>query len=195
MTPDTYRDRQMYTDALNFAGTSDWAIDLNGTIDDTSGPSTSDPDSDDSDDGFDPEDWEPCDLTLTFSDLDDLSGKAGGLRSDCVDIYTLQVLMDMFQKALDDYNNVNNGYDEMFGYYVTYMKKLVPNVAAEAFIFNATQDPKYATAPTVGFGMNCKWRPRLVHKYNVLMNVCSLDFDCVTGEHADVNFPCAEWAK
>lgn len=191
LKPETYRGRVAFMDALNFAGTSDWAIDLNGTISDTTGPDATDDDDEDEDDE-DADDFQPCDYTLTFASLDDLNAQAGGLRTDCVSIYAMQVLMDMLQTAYDNYTDVNNGYDDMFGYYVTYMKKLVPQVAADAFMFNLSVTGPGATMPYLGFGMDCEFAgPKIGFLGSADINFPT-DFDCVGGEHADKHFACSD---
>ncbi|MCJ1310400.1 hypothetical protein MMC25_004064 [Agyrium rufum] len=134
-------------DGLSFGGTSDWAIDLNGTCGDNP--------SDLGDDGvWASEGFVACDYSRTLSSLDDLNSAAGGLRTDCLAVYTLQVLIDMLNTAYTNYTNVNSGYDEIFRYYVTYMEKLVPQVAANEFMFNSSTIGQYATFPNVGFGIN-----------------------------------------
>ncbi|KAJ5238541.1 hypothetical protein N7468_003160 [Penicillium chermesinum] len=112
-----YRD---YYDGMNFGGTSDWAIDLNATYADDGSGDEIDPDLD-----FD---YPACDYSQTFSDLDALSAASGDMRVDCLAGITLQTLTTMLQTAYDNYTDVNNGYDELFGYYVTYMENLVPTV-------------------------------------------------------------------
>lgn len=59
-------------------------------------------------------------------------------------------------QSLENYTDVNNGYDEMFGYYVTYMKKLVPQVLSNNFMFNLSTTGKYANVPDPGYGMDSK---------------------------------------
>ena len=62
----------------------------------------------------------------------------------------------MFDTAYANYTDVNNGYDDQFGYYVTYMQKLVPAVLDTQFMFDqasaSDQDGFYPLGP----GMNCE---------------------------------------
>lgn len=151
MTPSTYAARQASTNAFNFAGTSDWAIDLNGTTIDS-------PDHD-TDDGLAPDNWEICDYSKTFSSLDDLKAQASNFRSDCINAYTLQVLIDMLDVAFDNYTSVNNGYDKEFKYYTKYMKKLVPGVLSQGFMFNKSATARNTAQMKLGPGMqffDCK---------------------------------------
>lgn len=154
LSPSSYASRRSWTDGLNFGGTSDWAVDLNETYSDNGTGSSVDSGYDDDDD------YTPCDYTKTFKSLDDLSSSAGDLRSDCVAVYALQVLIDMLDTAYANYTDVNNGYDDLFGYYVTYIDKLVPNILQDAFMFNITSDDEnwknVGGLPELGYGMDCK---------------------------------------
>ncbi|THY23807.1 glycoside hydrolase [Aureobasidium pullulans] len=119
----------------------------------TAPPPDSDPDTtaDDNDDYL-PEDYIPCDYTRAFSDLDDLNAASDGLRTECLAAYAMSTLITMLDTAYDNYTSVNDGYDEEFGYYVTYVKKLVPKVLDTSFMF----DMKKSTGgyPYPGLGMN-----------------------------------------
>lgn len=149
MRPETYADRQMFYENLNFAGTSDWAIDLNASS--TAGDEGELYDPDDV-----PEDYVFCDYARTFASLDELQAVSGGIRQDCLATYTLQVLKDMLNQAYSNFTAVNNGYDELFGSYVTYMKKLIPEIEAYAFMFNQSQTTPSETFPALGPGLQCK---------------------------------------
>lgn len=151
LAPSSYAARQAFTNALGFGGTSDWAIDLNIT---DSGKSDVDEEEDDDLDDF--SDFHICDYTKTFVNLDELAAQADHYRSDCLAAYTLATLIDMLDVAYNNYTAVNNGYDEMFDYYVKYMKKLVPEVAAQGFMFNASAAKPHTTPipPILGHGMD-----------------------------------------
>lgn len=105
--------------------------------------------------GFDGSDYQPCDYSKTFSSLDDLSAAAESLPSECVAVYSLQVLIDMLDVAYQNYTDVNNGYDDLFGYYVTYMENLTPEILRDNFMFNASTTGAYSNYLNVGYGMNC----------------------------------------
>lgn len=74
-----------------------------------------------------------CDPTLEFDDFDALLKASGTFPDVCADMYALQVLSKMLDEALANYTDVDNGYDEKFGYYVKYIKDMVP-VALEEFM-------------------------------------------------------------
>lgn len=149
LSPSSYASRRSWSDGLNFGGTSDWAIDLNQTY-------ANNGTGDELGSGYDTGDaLPPCDYTKKFASLDDLSAAAGDLRPDCVAIYTLQVLIDMCNAAYQNYTNVNQGYDELFGYYVTYIDKLIPAILPSEFMFNLSTTGAYAPVPNTGFGSDC----------------------------------------
>lgn len=156
LSPSSYEARRSWTDGLNFGGTSDWAVDLNQTF------SNNGTGSEESSGYDDNSDFALCDYTLTFNSLDDLSAASGSLRSDCIAAYTMQVLIDMLNTAYANYTDVNNGYDDMFGYYVTYIEDLVPEILKAGFMFNITDNQHWDTIgflPDLGYGMNCEETP------------------------------------
>lgn len=63
--------------------------------------------------------------------------------------------MTMLDVAYADYNSVNDGYDEEYGYYVTYMKKLVPSVLDNIFMFDRASTTTNMNIPVTGEGMQC----------------------------------------
>lgn len=74
-----------------------------------------------------------CDWTLRFVSMDDLESAADDLETVCTAFYALDVVDNMLTDTLNTYEDVNNGYDDKFGYYVKYIKELVPS-ALEAFM-------------------------------------------------------------
>jgi hypothetical protein len=68
-----------------------------------------------------------CDLSLHFSSWEALQA-ATDIPELCMPMYAMQVLMDTLNTALRNYTDVNNGYDEKFGYYVKYLRGMVPEV-------------------------------------------------------------------
>lgn len=149
LSPASYASRRTWSDGLNFGGTSDWAIDLNQTY---SSNGTGDEQS--SGYGFGAA-LPVCDFTKSFGNLDDLSEAAGDIRADCLAVYTLDALINMLNTAYKNYTNVNQGYDDLFGYYVTYIEKLVPTILPSGFMFNVSDTGKYAEIPNAGFGSDC----------------------------------------
>lgn len=65
----------------------------------------------------------------------------------------------MLEKAYDNYTNVNHGYDELYGYYVTYIEDMVPTLLNEDFMWNFSSSGQYGMAPNIGTGMKCKCSP------------------------------------
>jgi len=104
-------------EGMNFGGSTDWAVDLNHTYGNNA---TGDLQCSDNDWA----EYDPCPTTL-YNNLDDLLN-AQDLPTHCIVQVTLDTLIKMFDIAYDNYMDVNNGYDEMFGYYVTYIEKVVP---------------------------------------------------------------------
>jgi hypothetical protein len=68
-----------------------------------------------------------CDYSLQFSDLDTLIAAADGFSTYCAYIYLLDVLQANLTASLAEYNDANNGYDKLFGYYETYIKDEIPS--------------------------------------------------------------------
>lgn len=149
LSPSSYASRRSWSDGLNFGGTSDWAIDLNQTY-------ANNGTGDEQGSGYDTGTALPvCDYSKSFGSLDDIANAAGDLRPDCVAVYTLEVLIDMLNTAYKNFTDVSQGYDDLFGYYVTYIEKLVPVILPSGFIFNVSDTGPYAPIPEMGFGANC----------------------------------------
>ncbi|KAJ6032219.1 glycoside hydrolase [Penicillium herquei] len=146
LTPESYVERREWTDGLNFGGTSDWAIDLNTTYaDDGNGTAE--------DSGYDDDSTlTVCDYSLTFDSLDAIYDAAADYRQDCMAVYTLEVLINMLNTSYANYTNVNQGYDDLFSYYVTYMDDLVPEILNDDFFFNTSATGTYASQPEMGSG-------------------------------------------
>lgn len=148
LTPDSYNKRKTWYDGMNFGGSVDWAVDLNRTY-----GNNGTGDLQESDDEW--EEYKPC-PTKIYNNLDDLIG-ASDLPAHCIAQMTLDTLVKMLDVAYDNYTDVNNGYDEMFGYYVTYIEKIVPAVLENAFMWNMSITNQNALVPEIGYGMQCKY--------------------------------------
>ena len=72
-----------------------------------------------------------CDNTKTFATLDDLQAAAGTFPAICTDYYALGILRSTLSESLANYTNVDNGYDAVFGYYVEYVKDIIPDALNE----------------------------------------------------------------
>ena len=101
-----------------------------------------------------------CDYSLTYTDLVALDTAAGGFRTECIAVYALETLNTMLDTALADYDSVNDGYDEQFGYYVKYIEKLIPSVLDKSFMFDENTTTEYENIPVPGPGMKCKSRSK-----------------------------------
>jgi chitinase len=155
-----------------------------------SDPTTDDDDDDDDDDGsFGPEDGVPCDYTLTFNNLDDLNAVSDGMRVQCLAAYALNTLITMLDTAYDNYTSVNDGYDQEFDFYVTYIEKLVPRVLDTSFMFDEVKSAG-SGFPFPGKGMSCEC-------YTILTvadtpdtdHIHQPDFNCQRGKHGTAK-PC-----
>ena len=134
-----------------------------------------------------------CDYSLSFSALDDLNAVAGGLRSDCIAIYALQTLMAMLDTAYDNYTTVNNGYDEEFGYYVTYITKLVPSVLDEQVMFDRADTTDTMELPVLGPAMKCMASSFAPSHYLLSTNAMTFTvFACQTDMKNSLSFPCTD---
>lgn len=136
---------------MHFGGSADWAIDLNVTY-------TNNGTGNDTELYEDWPDYISC-PNVTFATLEDLQNAQGGMDTFCVSLYTLQTLIAMLETAYANYTDVNNGYDDVFGYYVTYMMNLVPEILEDAFMWNMSTTGDNAIVPNIGYGMIRKPHP------------------------------------
>ncbi|OGM43096.1 hypothetical protein ABOM_008232 [Aspergillus bombycis] len=92
----------------------------------------------------------PCDYSLTFNSLEALEKASGDIPSGCMPMYAAQVLMDTLDTALANYTDVDNGYDDKFGYYVKYLRAMVPGAISKFVSLNKGEGPgnKY---------FQCRW--------------------------------------
>lgn len=150
LSPESYDTRKQWYDDLNFGGSVDWAVDLNRTYGNNG---TGDLE----ESGDDWPEHQPCPETQ-YADLDKLqeAQDGGSIPDYCVAPMTLDTLLAMLDTAYNNYTNVDNGYDEMFGYYVTYIEKIVPAVLENAFMWNMSITEDNALIPEIGYGMQCK---------------------------------------
>ncbi|RYP14310.1 hypothetical protein DL765_006475 [Monosporascus sp. GIB2] len=117
LSANTKKSRTDYYKSLNFAGISDWALDLwNDGLQ---------PD-DDSGGDLDQEDnFVSCDVSRTISSLDDMA-KDSSIPIYCRGFYTLTVLLRLLEQAKTNYTKADNGYNALFGFYSKYYHELVP---------------------------------------------------------------------
>lgn len=98
-----------------------------------------------------------CNFDRDFGSIDEIQAASDSLSTPCIAIHTLQVLSDMLSTAYDNYTSVNDGYDAEFGYYVTYMKNLIPGVLSDQLMFNISATGQYDDFAILGNGMNCEY--------------------------------------
>lgn len=73
----------------------------------------------------------PCDFSLGFSDLAALQAVSDQYSTYCNEIYILDVLSNDMAEVLANFTDVDNGYDDVFGYYIEYMNALIsPAIAS-----------------------------------------------------------------
>lgn len=102
--------------SLGFAGTSDWAVDLQedyGQMADGSGSSGNNGTLDLS---------VECDLDKTYDGLDALNNDAGNMWAPCLAMHSVTVLQDMLSKSFDGYDAAAEGYDDLFPTYSKWIK-------------------------------------------------------------------------
>ena len=100
--------------SLGFAGTSDWAVDLQA---DMVLPGDSGIDTDDMLDLT-----VSCDLSKTYADLDALDRDASGMYPPCVAMQSIRILQGMLSKSFDGYDSAAEGYDKLFPTYEKWIK-------------------------------------------------------------------------
>jgi hypothetical protein len=149
LSPDSYNARQELYEHWNFGGTAEWAIDLSRTYD-YNGTGSLELFDDDTLDSY------PC-ANMTFSSLADLLA-AQGIPDSCLPLYSLQTLINMLDATYDNYtNNVNNGYDSVYSYYITAMDNTITN-SLDNLMWNMNSPRTTGVLPyDVGNGMNCKF--------------------------------------
>ncbi|KAM0448839.1 hypothetical protein ACHAO4_008312 [Trichoderma viride] len=121
--------------SYNFAGTSDWAVDLQQFVDGTQ-------DSEDYPDGFETpiDDDYYLDCNSIYSDLDQIKDKMDSIPPYCMNQYIVDAEISIMDDALSQFNDlVNNGYNEKFSIYEEYTIEQVP-VQINAFMGNGHAD-------------------------------------------------------
>ncbi len=101
--------------SLGFAGTSDWAVDLQADfgLDGDDGSSEK----------LDALDLSvKCDLDKTYDSLDALDGDASDMYPPCLAIQSIRVLRSMLSSSFDGYDSAAEGYDGLFPTYEKYLK-------------------------------------------------------------------------
>ncbi|KAI3335205.1 hypothetical protein F4824DRAFT_489691 [Ustulina deusta] len=109
--------------SYNFAGTSDWAVDLEEFVDGSG-----------DDEGYDPNYVASIDLDYfmdcdaKYDTLDQLLERKSSIPSYCIDQYIVDVEIKIMSSALTKYDDlVNGGYDKKFKIYERYTIEQVPD--------------------------------------------------------------------
>ncbi|KFY91677.1 hypothetical protein V498_05365 [Pseudogymnoascus sp. VKM F-4517 (FW-2822)] len=72
-----------------------------------------------------------CDKSLEFSSLDTLQAATGTFPELCTDAYAIGALSSMLGTSIANFTTVNDGYDDVWGYYVKYVKQMIPSALYE----------------------------------------------------------------
>jgi Glycosyl hydrolases family 18 len=124
MDEDLKSTRAAFYGSYNFAGTTDWAVDLQKFWEGTGDGGGGDDDGESSGDYVD-EDFPPC--TGTYSTFDLLKKARHKIHRHCLNKYILDVEIAVIERALKKYKDLVDGdYDEKFGIYESYVKQQVP---------------------------------------------------------------------
>ncbi|KAF2003786.1 glycoside hydrolase family 18 protein [Amniculicola lignicola CBS 123094] len=111
--------RSRFYDGYNFAGTTDWAVDLQKFWDGSDG-------SDETDEDIDEYYFAPC--TGTFSTLEQLESRKDSIPRDCIDQFIVDVQIAVLDGALKKFKEVvDKGYDKKFQIYANYVKAQIPD--------------------------------------------------------------------
>ncbi|KAJ3497849.1 hypothetical protein NLG97_g1580 [Lecanicillium saksenae] len=138
--------RNSWIQGLNFAGTSDWAVDLNDINGGGGGDDGNMPDIDMSDG-----DNINCPADMAPGNLEDLSNH-DNLPMRCQALYALDILQNTLEDSLSLFDENSKDYDDKFGYYEQWVKDGV-NARLQQFM-DFTKDVK--DAPGLDF-FDCKW--------------------------------------
>ncbi|GFF93568.1 killer toxin subunits alpha/beta [Aspergillus udagawae] len=142
MDDDMKAARAKFYDSYNFAGTTDWAVDLQEFRDGSGG------------DDY-PDDYEPyIDTSMypecvtkytTFKELDD---HKDSIPAHCMEQYIFNVEVAVMEAALEKYKDlVNNGYDEKFKIYAGYVDDQVQD-QIDAFMGSGKADKYFKCTET-----------------------------------------------
>lgn len=121
----TQAKRLVWSVSYSIGGTFDWAIDLEQFYA-LPGANTSDP-------NLYPNVDLTCPASGMPSSLQDLVNDLGSINQICWDTYAVSILDDALYTTIQSYNDVNNGYDNAFGYYVQWVKDNI-NPSLESYM-------------------------------------------------------------
>ncbi|KAI2782388.1 putative glycosyl hydrolase, family 18 [Daldinia loculata] len=121
MDDDMKKSRTEFYDSYNFAGTTDWAVDLQYFADGSGGGGYDDDYEYEVDDNY----WSPCQGSYTT--LDQLDQRKDSMPAHCIEQYLLDVQVATLETALNKYKKlIDDGYDDKFSIYEEYVADQVP---------------------------------------------------------------------
>ncbi|KAJ3573081.1 hypothetical protein NPX13_g4829 [Xylaria arbuscula] len=166
MDDDTKMTRAEFYDSYNFAGTTDWAVDLQ-YFDDGS-------ELDSLEDAFIDENYWPSCPELEDT-LEELQNNKGALLPHCVEKYLIDAQVAVMTEALEKYQDlIEHGYDAKFKIYEDYVKEQIPD-QLNNFMASDKVD-KYFTCSETKDIRCCK-----DCSYATCLEGCTKGNDCVAG--------------
>ncbi len=163
MSETTKKTRREHWKGFNFAGTNDWAVDLQAfSLDDYTDPDTGEIPFDE---------WEfinnpppalaQCDRSRSFDSLQQIADAGGSIPSHCLGIYTTQVLSASLSKAMQTYDDViRRGYDNKFKTYANAVVKSAKKTVRDWMYKNGNT---YFTCDVTEAIHCCDWCRRNAH--------------------------------
>ncbi|CAG5181777.1 uncharacterized protein ALTATR162_LOCUS9829 [Alternaria atra] len=120
MDEDMKKTRSDFYDSYNFAGTTDWAVDLQSFVDGTG-------EDDDGDYLIDPDWFSECGSS-EFATLQQLEDRKDSIPPHCMEQYILNVQVAIYEDALATYKTLVDGdYDKKFEIYQKFVKAQIPD--------------------------------------------------------------------
>lgn len=162
MMPDTFAAHMAMFQKDNWGGTVEWAIDLNA--DSHSGTTIDNPDDD-------PDVAPLCDWSRTLSSLDQVVNC--NYPALCGTVHALDVLSRDLDAVKTEYNDANNGYDALYGYYKKYTTKMI-QPSLDSFMENGGR--KYFECAELSYHNNATSNCEDVLKSIQFSNIFSLHY-------------------
>ncbi|KAH8896256.1 hypothetical protein GQ53DRAFT_713976 [Thozetella sp. PMI_491] len=177
MTPTTKSTRRDLWTRYNFAGTIDWAVDLQEF----------------GDEGFDPDNQDDEDVdwywdwpnppstsgcgTTSAATLEDLAADSG-VSDNCRAVYTIQLLQKNFTTSMGHYNDlIKNGYDKKFN---TYAGAVVDGAPKDVTDFMHNNGNKYFSCVVTEWQLCCAKCSSLGNGLPGSCDYCFKDGDCTS---------------
>ncbi|KAI0181182.1 putative glycosyl hydrolase, family 18 [Hypoxylon sp. FL1284] len=171
--------RAEFYDSYNFAGTTDWAVDLQYYWDGSGGDNYPDDYEYEIDDDY----WPWCQASYTT--LDQLTDRKGDMPVNCIEQYIVDIQTATLERALDDYKDlIDSGYDDKFSTYERYVTDQVPDQINHFMAQDKVQDYFTCTeAKDILCCTDCR--------YDNCVDTCVKGWDCVNGP-GTVDIPCPQ---